>query len=121
MIYVYGKGKPGDLARRILHHARGISELTLAITAGLWAHNAHRDENRRHELHIGKGANGWALYLDNGRNFAFRGVPVPGGDYGGITVHEGSVRPLGPAVLTIQKPRDVDALWRLLDDALDSH
>jgi hypothetical protein len=75
MIHVYGKGAPGDLAARILHHAKGVSEPAFAIAAGLWAHDVHRNEMRHHQMHVGSGADGWALYLDNGRSFAFRGQP----------------------------------------------
>ncbi|HET7484026.1 MAG TPA: hypothetical protein VFJ64_01465 [Solirubrobacterales bacterium] len=118
MIHVYGDGQPGDLVRRILDHARGVAEPAFALSAGLWAHKVHRDEERHHKMHIGTGAGGWALYLDNGQSFAFRGQPH--GGYDRIEVHTGSIRPLGPVALTIRKPRDVDGLWRLLDDALDS-
>jgi hypothetical protein len=113
MIETYGKGLPGDLVRRILHHAPGVSELAFAIAAGLWAHEAHRDPTRRHQLHIGKGAGAWALYLDNGSCFAFRSD-----DYESIKIHVDSVRPLGPVALTLRKPEDSDTLWQLLDAAL---
>lgn len=84
MIHVYGQGVPGDLAHRVLHHARGVSEPAFAIAAGLWAHPVHRDEGRHHRMHVGRGADGWALYLDNGRSFAFRGQP-PSGYANGLT------------------------------------
>jgi hypothetical protein len=113
MIHVYGDGKPGDLAGRILHHARGVSEPAFAIAAGLWAHPVHRDETRDHQMH----ADGWALYLDNGKSFAFRGQPHAGG-YDRIDVHTDSVRPLGPIALSIRTPKDAVALWTLLDEAL---
>jgi len=119
MIYVYGQGGPHDISDRVLHHARGVSEPAFAIAAGLWAHRVHRDENRRHRMHIGKGADGVALYLDNGQCFALRGQPQ--GAYDRIVVHTGSVRPLGPIALTIRSPRDCYALWDLLDQALDSN
>jgi len=116
MIHVYGKGEPGDLASRILHHARGVSEPAFAIAAGLWAHQIHRDEDRHHQMHVGSGADGWALYLDNGRSFAFRGQPHSG--YDRIDVHTDSVRPLGPLALSIRTPKDTEGLWDLLDVAL---
>lgn len=117
MIHVRGKGEPGDLARPILHHAQGVRDSALAILAGLWAHDAHRDETRQHELHIGTGGNGWNLYLDSGEKFAFRGGVAPEG-YDRIEVHTGSIRPLGPIVLTIRDPEETEELWQLLDDAL---
>ena len=117
MIHVYGDGKPGDLASRILHHARGVSEPAFAIAAGLWAHPVHRDETRHHQMHVGSGADGWALYLDNGRSFAFRGEPHTGG-YDRIDIHTDSVRPLGPIALSIHTPKDTEALWDLLNAAL---
>jgi hypothetical protein len=118
MIHVYGEGEPGDLVRRILDHARGVAEPAFAIAGGLWAHQVHRDESRHHQMHVGRGADGWALYLDNDHCFAFRGQPH--GGYDRIQVHTDSVRPLGPVALTIRKPSDVDGLWRLLDNALNS-
>ncbi len=116
MIHVYGEGKPGDLASRILHHARDVSEPAFAIAAGLWAHQVHRDEGRHHQMHVGSGADGWALYLDNRRSFAFRGQPHTG--YDRIDVHVDSVRPLGPVALSIHTPKDTEELWDLLDAAL---
>jgi hypothetical protein len=113
MIHAYGKGRPGDLAHRILHHATGVTKIAFAITAGLWAHEAQRDESRHHRLHIGKGAGAWALYLDNGQCFALRSD-----DYESVNVHVGSVRPLGPVALTMRTPSDVDKFWKLLDKAL---
>jgi hypothetical protein len=68
-------------------------------------------------MHVGSGADGWALYLDNGRSFAFRGQPHTGG-YERIDVHADSVRPLGPIALSIRSPKDTEALWDLLDAAL---
>lgn len=114
MIHVYGKGKPGDLVQRILDHAQGVSEVGFAIAAGLWAHEAHRDESRHHQLHVGKGVAGWALYLDNGASFAFRSD-----DYMSVKVHTGSVRPLGPIALVLRKPADTELLWSLIDQALE--
>ena len=113
MIHSYGNGQPGDLVRRILHHADGVSHLAFAITSGLWAHEAHRDEERHHRLHIGTGAGGWTLYLDNGSLFAFRST-----DYKSVKVHTESARPLGPVALTIALPEDVGKFWKLLDEAL---
>ena len=117
MIHVYGEGRPGDLAVRILHHARGASEPAFAIAAGLWAHRVHRDEQRHHRMHLG--ARGWALYLDNGRTFAFRGRAQEGG-YDRIDVDTDATRPLGPITLTLESPKDTETLWGLLDRALDS-
>jgi hypothetical protein len=113
MIHVYGKGRPGDLVRRIMHHADGVSEVAFAVAAGLWAHEAHRDETRHHQLHVGKGAGAWTLYLDNGAPFAFRSD-----DYESIKVHTKSVRPLGPVALVLRTPEDTDKLWSLIDAEL---
>jgi hypothetical protein len=119
MIHVYGEGEPGDLANRVLHHARGVSEPAFAIAAGLWAHRVHREEERHHRMHVGRGADGWALYLDNDQSFAFRSQRHDG--YDRIEVHTDSVRPLGPVALTIRAPNDCHELWRLLNEALDSN
>lgn len=70
-------------------------------------------------MHVGSGAAGWALYLDNDQSFAFRGWPDSG--YDRINVHVGSVRPLGPIAVTICSPSDAEQLWSLLDQALDSN
>jgi hypothetical protein len=118
MIHVYGQGKPGDLGRPIFHHARGIRDVALAVLAGLWVHELHTDPRRQHEMHFGKGANGVNRYLDNGARFAFRGHQAPSGDYDYLLLHEGSVRPLGPVVLTLDKPQDTEQLWHLLSAAL---
>ena len=118
MIQPYGRGTPGDLARPILHHARGVEDMALAILAGLWVHEAHADLTRVHKMQFGKGANGVNLYLDTGEAFAFRGQPDPSGGYNAILVHRGSVRPLGPVVLELRQPEDTAALWDLLSTAL---
>jgi hypothetical protein len=118
MIYVYGKGTPGDQVRPIFHHARGIRDLALAVLAGLWTHELHTDEDRQHSMHFGKGANGVNLYLDTGQSFAFRGGVGPDGQYDHIKVHRGGVRPLGPVVLEIRDPEDTEDLWRLLNEAV---
>jgi hypothetical protein len=117
MIQVYGQGRPGDLGKPLFHHARGVLEAATAVLAGLWAHELHTNLTRTHKMHFGKGANGVNLYLDNGEQFAFRGVGSPGGGYDRILVHRGSVRPLGPAVLELRRPEDSAALWAVLSEA----
>jgi hypothetical protein len=117
MIHVYGQGKPGDLGRPIFHHARGIQDVALAVLAGLWVHELHTDPKRHHKMHFGKGANGVNLYLDNDVQFAFRGHPTGTGDYDHVRVHEGSIRPLGPIILTLTAPEDTAHLWKALSAA----
>jgi hypothetical protein len=117
MIHVYGEGRPGDLTSRILRDAQGASVPAFAIAAGLWAHRVHRDERRHHRMHVG--AKAWTLHLDNGRSFAFRGKSRRG-ICDRIDVDADAARPLGPITLTIESPKDTEALWGLLDTALDS-
>lgn len=69
-------------------------------------------------MHVGKGANGVNLYLDNDVQFAFRGHPTGTGDYDYVCVHEGSIRPLGPVILTLTVPEDTAGLWEVLSAAV---
>lgn len=117
MVQSFGKGQPGDLVRPIFHHAQGVRDTAFAVLAGLWVHDVHTDPTRHHRLHVGKGANGLNLYLDNGESFAFRGA-VGSDGYNCIAVHRGSIRPLGPVVLRLYKPEDTDQLWNLLSSAV---
>lgn len=117
MIEVYGDGKPGDLVRPILHHARDLRDVAFAVLAGLWAHQTHRDPDRLHRMHIGSGAGGWNLYLDTGQKLAFRGLVGTTNAYEAIQVRDG-IKPLGQVLLEMRSAAETDHLWSLLDRLL---
>lgn len=115
MIETYGQGTPGDVARRVLHHAQGVRDTTFALLAGLWVHEAHTDASRRHQLHFGKGANGVTLYLDSGEKFAFRGRQGPDG-YDRVEVLDAPRN--GRVLATLDGPEDSEQFFDLLTRAL---
>lgn len=115
MIETYGQGTPGDVARRVFHHAPGVGDTAFALLAGLWVHEAHTDLSRRHRLHFGKGANGVTLHLDNGEKFAFRGRQ---GHHGYNRVEVLDAPRNGRVLLTLQGPEDSERFFALLSEAL---
>lgn len=115
MIETYGKGTPGDVARRVLHHAQGVRDIAFALLAGLWMHEAHTDAGRSHRLHFGKGANGVTLCLDSGEKFAFRGRQGPEG-YDRVEILNA---PRGGSVLlALDGPEDSEQFFDLLSRTL---
>ena len=104
MIHTYGAGRPRHLFDLIDHHAAGVAEL-IAPLAVVILDVLGRDE-RRHDVHFGKGWNSVSLYLENGERVAIRARQT-GKVYDHVNVHRGSIRPLGPVVLEIRTVRDV--------------
>jgi hypothetical protein len=111
VIHTYGAGRPRHLFDLIDHHAGGVAEL-IAPLAVVILDALGRDE-QRHAVHFGKGWNSVSLYLANGERVAIRARQT-GKVYDHVDVHRGSVRPLGPVMLTIRTARDVARFEREL-------
>ncbi len=110
-IHVYGSGRPQHLFDVVDHHARGVGDL-IAPLAVVLLDVLGRDD-RRHQVHFGKGWNSVSLYLENGERIALR-ARTTRGVYDHVNVHRGSVRPLGPIALEVRTARDVARFEREL-------
>lgn len=75
-----------------------------------------RNGSQRHRLHLGRGAGGVNLYLDNDAKFAFR----PGVDehnrYDRVGILDAPKE--GTVVATVRDPRDVAAAVRVIEQRL---
>ena len=116
MLKTYGRARATSIVAPITHHAQGVAVIATGLMNGLLASKVARDD-RVHQLHMGSGAQGNNLYLDNGASFAFRAEAGKGGGYDRVVIY-GKIRPLGNVVATVTDPKQVPAAIKKIEKAL---
>jgi hypothetical protein len=115
MIRTYGEGRPTTIVDRLDHHAEALTPLAAALMNGLLASKIARDD-RVHQLHLGRGAGGVNLYLDNGAKFAFRAGVDEGGQYERVEILDAPKE--GVVIATVRNPEEVPKAITVIEAAL---